>query len=91
MEGLPALGVTPHSYTIGTNRVVVHIFPDAAARERAARTLDPAQYVAPSAPLTARAEGTVIQDDNLLALLFTRLEQQRERVSDVFASGAPQP
>lgn len=91
LDGVPSLGVTPHSYTIGTNRVVVHVFPDAAARERAARSLDPARFVAPSAPLTPRGEATVIQDDNLLALLFTRLEQQRERVSDVFASGAPQP
>ncbi|MDB4880826.1 MAG: hypothetical protein JWL60_2272 [Gemmatimonadetes bacterium] len=91
VEGLPRLGVTPHAYTVGTGRVAVYIFADAAARERAAGSLDPQQFVAPSAALTARGEVTTIQDDNLLALLYTRREQQRERVSDVFASGAPQP
>jgi hypothetical protein len=38
-----------------------------------------------------RGETTAIQNDNLLALLFSRSEQQRERVSDAFMAGPPQP
>ena len=36
-----------------------------------------------------RGETTAIQNDNLLALLFSRNEQQRERVSDALTAGPP--
>jgi hypothetical protein len=38
-----------------------------------------------------RGETTAIQSDTLLALLFSRSEQQRERVSDALTAGPPQP
>ena len=37
------------------------------------------------------SRATVIQNDNLLALLYSKNEQQRERVSDALMAGPPQP
>lgn len=88
---LPAVGVAPRVYLVGRNVLAVYLFPDTLARARAARTLDTLHFIAPSAPLTMRGEATVIQNDNLLALLFSRIDLQRERVSDALMAGAPQP
>jgi hypothetical protein len=88
---LPALGPTPAVYSIGKNAIAVYLFADAGARERAARSLDTLHFIAPSAGLTMRNEATAIQNDNLLALLYSQIDQQRERVSDAFLAGAPQP
>ena len=38
-----------------------------------------------------QGEATAIENDNLLALLFSRNEQQRERVADALTAGPPQP
>jgi hypothetical protein len=48
-------------------------------------------FVAADRPLTMLSKATVIQNDNLLALLFSKNDQQRERVSDALMAGAPQP
>jgi hypothetical protein len=37
------------------------------------------------------SQATVIENDNLLALLFSQNDQQIERVSDALTAGAPQP
>ena len=91
LNGLPSLGPTPSVYVVGTSGLAVYLFPDSLARRRAAGSLDTAKFVAPSAPLTMRNEATAIQNDNLLALLYSQREQQRERVSDALMAGAPQP
>ena len=38
-----------------------------------------------------RSQASVIENDNLLALLFSKNEQQIERVSDALTAGPPQP
>lgn len=91
IAALPALGPAPATYSIGKSAIAVYLFPDAATRERAARSLDTLHFIAPSAGLTMRREATVIQNDNLLGLLYSQVDQQRERVSDAFLAGAPQP
>jgi hypothetical protein len=88
---LPPLGVTPTVYMVGKSALAVYLYADVAARERAARALDSTRFIAPAAALTMRGETTAIQNDNLLALLFSRNDQQRERVSDALMAGAPQP
>ena len=40
---------------------------------------------------TMFTQATVIENDNLLGLLFSKNEQQIERVSDALTAGAPQP
>lgn len=90
LPGLPALGTRPSVYTIGKVGLAVYLFPDSVSRARAARSLDTLHFVPPSAGLTTRGEATAIQNDNLLGLLFSRNDQQRERVSDGLMAGAPQ-
>jgi hypothetical protein len=91
IEGLPATGVTPTVWRLGRGAVAVYLFPDSLARARAAARLDTVKYVPPSQPLTMYSEGTRIENDNLLALLFSKNDQQRERVSDALTAGPPQP
>jgi hypothetical protein len=84
------LGVTPTVYVAGGSALAVYLFPDSSARRRAAGSLDTTKFRAPDASLTMRHEVTAIQNDNLLALLYTLRDQQRERVSDALMAGAPQ-
>lgn len=88
---LPQLGSIPLTYEVGNTGLVVYLFPDTLSRHNAARSLDTLMFVPPNHELSMRGEGTVIQNDNLLALLFSRREQQRERVSDALMAGPPQP
>ena len=69
----------------------VYIFPDTLARRKGASTLDPSRFIAPSLSVGIQGETTAIQNDNLLALLFSRNEHQRERVADAITAGPPQP
>lgn len=91
LDDLPKLGPAPIVYAVGNAPLAIYLFPDAAARERAARALDTTRFIAPNAALSMRHEATAIQNDNLLGLLFTQRDQQRERVSDALSAGAPQP
>jgi hypothetical protein len=91
LAGLPNVGVKPTTYMIGNNRLAIYLFPDTTSRARAAQTLDTLHFISPSASLSMRGEATAIQNDNLLGILFSRIDQQRERVSDALMAGAPQP
>ena len=91
LPNLPSLDAAPALYTVGRSGLAVYLFADSAARSRAARMLDTTKFVSAVRELTMRGETTAIQSDNLLALLFSRNEQQRERVSDALTAGPPQP
>jgi hypothetical protein len=91
LADLPAIGVRPLRFRIGTSGLAVYLFADTAMRARAARALDTLHFVAPSASLTMRGEATAIENGNLLGLLYSRNDQQRERVSNALMAGAPQP
>jgi hypothetical protein len=88
---LPALGPAPATYRIGKAVLVVYLFSDSASRSRAGRLLDTTKYVADTVPMTVLSQATVIQNDNLLALLFSKNDHQRERASDALTAGPPQP
>jgi hypothetical protein len=91
LPDLPELAAKPTLFKVGKSGLAVYLFADSSARARAARTLDTLRYVSAAKELTMRGETTAIQNDNLLALLYSRSEQQRERVSDAFMAGPPQP
>lgn len=91
LPDLPKFGVAPALYTVGKSGLAVYLFADSSARARAAAALDTLHFIPASKELTMRGETTAIQNDNLLALLFSRMEQQRERVSDALLAGPPQP
>ena len=84
------LGPAPTVYVAGGSAIAVYLFADSAARRRAAATLDTTKFIAPEAALTMRHEATVIQNDNLLAILYPQRDHQRERVSDALMGGPPQ-
>ena len=69
----------------------VFLYPDSAARIADERMLDRQEFVAPGVPQTIRRERTLIENANLVALLTSLNDHQRERVSDALTAGAPQP
>ena len=87
----PALGPAPTVFRVGKSSLAVFLFADSTARARAATMLDTVTFVGAERPLTVLSRATVIQNDNLLALLYSKNEQQRERVSDALMAGPPQP
>ena len=88
---LPALGPAPAVFRVGKGSLAVYLFSDSTTRARAATKLDTVTFVGADRPLTMLSRATVIQNDNLLALLYSKNEQQRERVSDALMAGPPQP
>jgi hypothetical protein len=90
ITGLPALGPAPLTLRVNKAGLAIYLFADSSARARAATQLDTIRFVDSSAPLTIRSEATVIQNDNLLALLFSKNDHQRERVADALMAGPPQ-
>ena len=91
LPDLPEIGTKPMLFKVGKSGLAVYLFADSTSRARTARALDTLRYVSAAKELTMRGETTAIQNDNLLALLYSRSEQQRERVSDAFMAGPPQP
>ena len=87
----PSLGPAPTVFRVGKGSLAVYLFADSTARAHAATKLDTVTFVGTEHPLTMLSKATVIQNDNLLALLYTKNEQQRERVSDALMAGPPQP
>jgi len=90
-EALPALGPAPAIYRLGRGALAVYLFDDSLARGRAATRLDTVRFVRVSRGPTMASEAMVVENDNLLALLFSKNDQQIERVSDALTAGAPQP
>lgn len=76
---------------IGNSELELFIYADEAARQADEARLDRSQYVEYPAPLPMRPLPTLIRSVNLLAVLHSRSEQQRERVSDAITAGPPQP
>ena len=91
LEDLPQLPTTPISYRVGNAGLAVYLYPDTAGRARAAATLDTMKFIPPGKAVGMHGEATVISSDNMLALLFSRNEHQRERVADAITAGPPQP
>lgn len=87
----PPLGPRGTLVRLGTSDLELYIYPDAAARERDQATLNRADYLEYPAPLGVRAQPTVIPSVNLIAILHSRSDHQRERVSDAITAGPPQP
>ncbi|HVB32253.1 MAG TPA: hypothetical protein VNE60_12050 [Gemmatimonadaceae bacterium] len=78
-------------YHVGSATLALYFFPDSAARKAAVAALDTTQFVGYNDPQTIRAERSLIQSANLLALLDSRRDEQRERIGDAITAGPPQP
>ena len=88
---LPVIGVPVTTYAIGNAGLAVYLFADTVARHSAVARLDTSKFIPPSRAVGMRGEATFIASDNMLALLFSRNEHQRERVADAIMAGPPQP
>ncbi len=86
----PPLSTAGVAIRLGRSELRVFIYADRAARERDQAKLDAAKYLAASEPVTMQAEPTLIASENLLAILRSRSDHQRERVSDALTAGPPQ-
>jgi hypothetical protein len=75
---------------LGRSELRVFVYADRAARERDQAKLDTTRYVGASDPLSMQVEPTLIETENLLAILRSRSDHQRERVSDALTAGPPQ-
>ena len=75
---------------VGTSELDVFIYPDTASRARDEARLDRSKYIEATAEPTLRGEATLIRNVNLLAVLRSRNDHQRERVSDALSAGPPQ-
>jgi hypothetical protein len=86
-EPLPLRG---EAFRIGNSVLEIYVFADASTREREQARLDPAKYVVYPAPVPMKPVPTLITSANLIAILHSRNDHQRERVSDAITAGPPQ-
>jgi hypothetical protein len=87
----PPLGGPGVLLRVGASELEIYIYPDAKSREREEAKLDRTKYVDYSAPLSMRPQPTLIHSANLIAILHSRNDHQRERVADAITAGPPQP
>jgi hypothetical protein len=78
-------------YKVGASDLEVYLYENAEAREKQDAALDRTKYLEYPAPLTMKREPTLIRSANLIAILHSRNDHQRERVSDAITAGPPQP
>lgn len=88
---LPKLPVQPITLTIGNAGLAYYLFADASSRHAAAAALDTSRFIPQTRPISMKSETTLIENDNVLVLLYSKNEHQRERVADVITAGPPQP
>ena len=75
---------------LGGAELELFIYPSESERARDEARLDKHQYIEASDEPTLRGEPTLIRNVNLLAILRSRNDHQRERVSDALSAGPPQ-
>jgi hypothetical protein len=75
---------------LGRSELRIFVYADRAARERDQARLDVSKYISAGEPVSMQAEPTLIVSENLLAILRSRSDHQRERVSDALTAGPPQ-
>jgi hypothetical protein len=88
---LDALSRAGARIMVGGAELDLFIYPNEAERARDEAHLDKHEFIEASDEPTLRSEPTLIRNSNLLAVLHSRNDHQRERVSDALSAGAPQP
>jgi len=76
---------------LGNAELDVFVYADAGARARDESRLDKTKFIEVTDEPTLRGEPTLVRNVNLLAILRSRNDHQRERVGDALAAGPPQP
>jgi hypothetical protein len=86
----PPLSTPGIAFLLGRSELRIFLYADRKARERDQGKLDSTKYVAATDELSMQVEPTLIGSENLLAILRSRSDHQRERVSDALTAGPPQ-
>lgn len=87
----PPLTSTGFLVRVGRSELEVYVYPDAAARSRDVARVDTTRYLGYTEAVSMQQLPTLIQSVNLVAILHSRNDQQRERVGDALTAGPPQP
>jgi len=86
-----SLAVHPLVIKIGlSSSLELYVYPDSTARIADAKKLDRTQLIGPGATQTIKRERLLIENANLIGLLTSLNEHQRERVADALLAGPPQ-
>ena len=85
-EKLTAKGILVR---VGRSELELYLYDDTLARRRDQALLDSARYAAYDAPMTMSQQSTLIASANMIAILHSLSDHQRERVGDAITAGAP--
>jgi hypothetical protein len=77
-------------YHIGRGTLKVFLFADSAARKAAVAKLDTTGFIGYEATQVYPPRTSLLQSANLLALLVSQSESQRQRIGDAVTAGPPQ-
>lgn len=85
--------LTPGGFLVrvGAAELEVYLYPDAGARSRDIARVDTTRYLGYTEAVSMQQLPTLIQSANLVAILHSRNDLQRERVGDALTAGPPQP
>lgn len=78
-------------YHIGHSTLRVFLFADSVERKAAVAKLDTTGFIDYMATQVYPPRTSMLQSANLLALLVSQSETQRQRIGDAITAGAPQP
>lgn len=84
------LGVTGFLVRLGTAELEVYVYASNAARSRDIARVDTMRYLGYTDAVSMQQLPTLIQSANLIAILHSRNDHQRERVGDALTAGPPQ-
>ena len=87
----PPLAAKGIHLTVRRADLELYFYPDRAARERDEKRLDRSRYLEADQPPEPRHKPTLVTSENLLIVLDTRNERQRERITLAVTAGPPQP
>ncbi len=76
---------------LGSAELELFLYPDSVSRKADEARLDRKKFIDASQEPSLAGERTLIRSANLLAILSSRNDHQRERVSDAITAGPPQP
>lgn len=76
---------------VGTAELEVYVYPSIADRSRDIARVDTMRYLGYTEAVSMQQLPTLIQSANLIAILHSRNDHQRERVGDALTAGPPQP
>lgn len=87
----PPLTVDGTELRVRNATMELYFYPDRAARERDQARLDRSRYLEADQPPEPRHKPTLVTSENLLVVLDTRNQRQRERITLAITAGPPQP